>query len=219
MMSNLIFRAMKEKIHLFNYFVKKVMLKEQELLNIKDDRIALLAIILSRVSIQHRHATGCSSETVYITYPKYVEELFLNLCIEAVKNGDNQLLHSFDFKATSMYLRERTFDDVEDKEISKYVNKVLYPEAHHTLDESLYGALVPADEKERINLFHARNVMGSPLELPEPCAETAMIDRAWEKLMQDESFIKLLAQCGKQNRFGYSLAHARYSQHIKLLVP
>ena len=216
-MSNQIFIIM-GKIALFNYFLSKVALKEQELLHVKKDRAALLAVIFSRMDIQHRHATGCSSEKVYLANPKYAEELFICVCLDAKQHGD-YLANAFDFDFVPFYVQGTAIDDITDRTIAAYLDKEIYP--NDCFDKELYAAVSGKDGEALDKMLGGmrslwkRNVIDpNELMMPEPCAETAMIDRAWERLTADENFIKLLNPYTKYDRFTRSLAQSWYGGHI-----
>ena len=207
------------KFELFNYFLSKAALKEQELLHLENERASFLAIILATVNIQHRHATGLSSEKVYMANPKFAEELLACVCVDAAMHGDD-LYHSFDFEYSPSFHRGNTIDGVTDSDIASYLKVEIYPEAKGRADEEIYAELLNAkslalEEKlKRMNPFLTRNVFVEALRMPEPCKETAMIDRAWERLLNDNDFVKLFMPYAKYIYDGRSLAQARYSGHV-----
>lgn len=209
------------KIKLFNYFLSKAALKEKELLHLESERASFLAIILADVNILHRHATGCSSEKVYWANPKFAEELFACVCVDAVMHGD-ELYRAFDFDYCPFSYRGNMIDGVSDKEIASYLNTEIYPEAKGRADKKIYAELLKVknlalDEKlSHMNPFFTRNVFefDEPLWMPEPCAETEMIDRAWDRLLNDNDFVKLFQPYSKYIYDGRSLAQARYSTHV-----
>ena len=210
------------KIALFNYFLSKVALKEQELLHLENERAALLALIFSRTDIQHRHATGCSSEKAYMANPKYAEELFICVCLDAKQHGDH-LANAFDFDFSLFYIQGTAIDDITDRTIAKYLDNEVYPD--DCFDKELYAAVSGKNGEALDKMLDSmrptwkRNVIDpNELMMPEPCAETAMIDRAWERLTADANFIKLLHPYTKYNRFTRSLAQVWYSAHINEIL-
>lgn len=215
-----------KKILIFNYFVKKALEKEKELLGLDDDRAALLALVFSRSQVQHRHATGCCQEVAYAVNPKFLQELFILLCSNAEKSGDN-LKQSFDFVGIPRfqfgYCGE--LQDMEDKDISYYLNNNLFPYAGRQMNKELYTKLLSDLKPEALENFFER--MSSKLtyeprvealEQPEPCAETAMIDRAWSRLVEHNGFISMLKPEGKRDYRGWSIPYQRYAEHINNLL-
>ena len=205
---------MKQK--LFNYFMTKVVQQEQSFLKSDDARLAALEVIFSKMSVHRQYASGASSETIYFCAPKYAEELFLILCMDAAAHGDN-LARLFDFKPFASYLWGHRFEDVSDSELKNYLEKV-YP-INAAVDKELYQKLftLPAEKinniLNRLSAVYIRDAHPELLEnLPEPCAETAMIDRAWARLMGDKTFVELLKPNGKHCHNGYSRAYDRYSK-------
>ena len=206
---------MERKILLFNYFVKKVADKQKELYQLSSDEQAMLAVIFSRASVQFRHATGCSLESVYIAEPKIAEELFVLLCLDAEKHGDH-LMEMFDFKKVPVYEYGNPHKDLSDKEIAAYLSETLYPTCRENVNKDLYGALIFSlealdDVLRRIAPRYWRNVDLSKFEMLEPCAETEMIDRAWDRLVADKGFVDLLTMIGKHDRFCHSNIYKRYA--------
>ena len=213
------------KFKFFNYFLSKAALKEQELLHLKSERAAFLAVILANVNVLHRHATGLSSEKVYMANPKFAEDLLACVCVDAAMHGDN-LYRVFDFEYSPFYYRGKMIDGVTDKEIASYLKVEIYPEAKGRVDEEIYAELLNAkslalEEKlKRMNPLFTRNVFefDEPLWMPEPCAETAMIDRAWERLLNDDDFVRLFQPYAKYIYDGRSLAQARYADHANCIM-
>lgn len=211
---------MEKKILLFNYFVKKVMEKEKELLDLQDDAPALMAVIFSKYGVQHRSASGYSSETAYVVNPKFAQELFIILCSNAESHGDH-LKQVFNFTGVKRYEWGDELADVQDKDITYHLNNNLYPYTGREIDRTLFAKLLPKMSSEDLDNMLARiaPVFGRKpwmhaLEQPEPCAETAMIDRAWERLMAHENFVSMLKPEGKQNYRGQSVPYQRYVEHL-----
>jgi len=207
---------MKQKILLFNYFVKKVADKEKEMYQLSNEQAALLAVIFSRASVEFRHATGCSLEAVYMADPKIAEELFILLCVDAEKHGDH-LMEQFNFEKVPVYEYGNPHKDLSDKEIAAYLNDTLYPVCKEEVNKDVYKALIfsrePLDDiLRRIAPRYLRSVGVSELELPAPCAETAMIDRAWERLLGYDGFKNLVSLAGKHDKLCHSLIYKRYAE-------
>lgn len=220
----LIFRIMEKKILLFNYFVKKAIEKEKELLGLQDDRVALLALIFSRYSVQHCNASGWSPETAYAVEPKFLQELFILLCSNAEKSGDN-LKYAFDFVGIPRYEWGDELKDMHDRDITYQLNNNIFPYAKMDDVREIYVALLPnktPEEQDNILTRMAAVFSKAPrpeaLEQPEPCAETAMIDRAWERLLQHDGFISMLKPSGKQDHCGRSIPYQRYVEHLSTLL-
>ena len=210
---------MKKK--LFNYFLHKVMLKEQELWQLKDESTALLAVIFSSTSIFRRYASGCNMETIYFADPGYAKELFLLLCLDAEKHGDH-LLKAFDFEPREQIQRGKRLQDLTDFALMDYLNKEVYPMAE--VDYNMYAALMKktvAEAQKTMSFMapgYTRAITKEKLVLPEENSETKMIDRAWDRLMQDDEFVELLQVYAKHDNRGNSKAYKRYAPHYDYLV-
>lgn len=213
---------MKQK--LFNYFLKKAVQHEQAFSASDDVRLAALEVIFSKMLVCKQYASGSSTETIYFCNPKYAEELFLVLCADAATHGDN-LLKVFNFRPSSTYIKGHEFPDVRDKELTRYLDQEVYPVAKKFDEEiKLYTKLfsLPAEETEaklrKLSTSYIRKANVEALEnLPEPCAETEMIDRAWDRLTKDEGFLKLFDSNHKHNMNGYSYAYDRYAKLLPAL--
>ena len=210
-----------EKKLLLNYFLKKAMLKEQELLGV-DDREAILAVIFSATSMFHRCASGVTTEQIYFAKPKYALELFLLLCLDAEQHGDH-LLKAFDFKPTMQFCNGNRLPDFEEQELTNYLESEVYPRAW-TIEYDLYASLLKGDSdniKEKLshaNRQYIRSVVTVPLEQPESCAETTMIDRAWNRIKDETWFINMLSISTKHDLYGRSAPHQRYVKHYDYLL-
>lgn len=211
---------MEKKILLFNYFVKKVMEKEKELLDLQDDAPALMAVIFSKYGVQHRSASGYSSETAYVVNPKFAQELFILLCANAESHGDH-LKQAFNFSGIKRYEWGDELQDIQDKDITYHLNNNLYPYTGKEINRELYAKLLPQMSEDELNntLSRIAPVFGRKpwlpaLQQPEPCAETEMIDRAWNRMLEHEGFLSMLKPSGKQNYRGQSVPYARYSEHL-----
>lgn len=210
------FLSMKKK--LFNYFLKKAMQKEQAVLKSGNPGLAALGIIFSKLPIIVPNPNGARVETRYVFIPRYAEELFLILCMDATAHGDN-LLQVFNFKSSMTYIRGYKLQDMKDNELIEYLEQAVYPIAIKLEEEMpLYTKLFSLPPKEtkallqRLSVFYVRKVNIEKLKnQPEPCAETEMIDRAWNRLMHDKNFIVLFDCCCKHLLNGYSNAYEMYS--------
>lgn len=210
------------KKELFNYFLKKVMLKEQELLNIQGEQALLLAVIFSSTSIFRRYQSGCAMEHIYFAKPKYAEELFLLVCLNAEQHGDH-LLRAFNFTEREEFHQGRRAVDVSDSELADYLYKEVYPITEE-VDYDLYGLLTGETPEGALKTMshvapvYTRAVTQKKLEISEKCEETTMIDRAWERLQADEEFMELLQLNKKHDRQGKSNAYKRYAPHLVYLL-
>ena len=216
---------MEKKILLFNYFVKKAIEKEKELLGLQDDRAALLALIFSRYSVQHCNASGWSPETAYAVEPKFLQEMFILLCSNAEKSGD-KLKQAFNFVGIPRYEWGDELKDMHDKDITYQLGNNIFPYAKSEDVREIYTALLPNKSKEELdNIFIRMAAVFSRaprpealIPQPEPCAETEMIDRAWSRLLEHEGFVAMLKPSGKQNYRGQSIPYQRYAEHIYALL-
>jgi len=208
------FLGMKKK--LFNYFLKKAVRTEQLFLGGCDDvKLAALEVIFAKMTVQREYASGgIGIEEIYLWTPKYAQELFLIVCMEAAAHGDN-LLQIFNFKPCTTYIYGQNFPDMQDSELTNYIEQEIYPEAKNIEKEKDFYAkffMLPIDKIDMKKVY-ARGVNINVLEnLPEPCPETEMIDRAWERLMQDDRFIPLFNHYAKYAPNGLSNAYERYSK-------
>ncbi len=194
--------------------------KEKELLDLQDDAPALMAVIFSKYGVQHRFASGYSSETAYVVNPKFAQELFILLCANAESHGDH-LKQAFNFSGIKRYEWGDELADVQDKDITYHLNNNLYPYTGKEINRELYAKLLPQMSEDELNntLSRIAPVFGRKpwlpaLQQPEPCAETEMIDRAWNRMLEHEGFLSMLKPSGKQNYRGQSVPYARYSEHL-----
>ena len=210
------FISMKKK--LFNYFLKKVVQKEQTLLKSGNIRLAALGVIFSKIPVTTPKPNGINIETRYVFIPRYAEELFLFFCMDAAAHGDN-LLQTFDFCPSMTYIRGHSLQDMKDNELINYLEQEVYPVAIKFEEEiALYAELfsLPTEKTkamlQRLSVFYIREVNTKVLkDQPEPCAETEMIDRTWDRLMQDKNFTVLFDSGCKHLLNGYSNAYEMYS--------
>jgi len=195
-------------------------------LGLQDDKVAMLALVFSRARLQHRSATGCSSEEVYAVNPKFLQELFILLCSNAEKSGDH-LKYSFDFVGVPRFEFGWNADlkDLEDKDISYHLDNNLFPYANRQMDKELYTKLLADKTPEELECIFERMASKftyeprpEALELPEPCAETEMIDRTWNRLLEHPNFVSMLKPKGKLDYLGRSVPYQRYVEHISQLL-
>ena len=181
-----------KKILLFNYFISKCVQKEQELLGVSDFKTALLATVLSYSGMVRRYSTGCTLEHICLCYRYYLEELLLCVCVNATKNGEN-LFHAFDFhKAIDSRGGKYSDSYIKDNELDSYLESIL-PNAKNAndIDFSAYKTLLDFSKEEVIKkCYYIENlctIKVNSLPLPTRCAETEIIDRAWERMMNDKN--------------------------------
>ena len=181
-----------KKILLFNYFIMKCVQKEQELLGVKDFKTGLLATVLSYSGMVRRYPTGCTLEHICLCHRYYLEELLLCVCVNATKNGEN-LFHVFDFhKACGSRGGKYSEAYIKDNELDCYLESILpSAESVKDVDFSAYKTLINFSKEDVLkkcyNISNLCAVNVDALPLPERCAETEIIDRAWERLMSDKN--------------------------------
>lgn len=212
---------MKRKIFLFNYFLKKAVEEEQKLLEINGFQVGMLALALSRASIFHRFASGCSMETVYFCSPKYLEEMFLCLCLHIEEQGNN-ILKSFNFKKTYSPMRSPyDSEDIEDKDLTEYLEEIYPPKLSLSDKEKRMYILIIGNPWEVIaSKFSGsiRTVAIEKLELFERNEKTELIDHAWEQLKASGRLDKMLALNLKHNMQGQSILREYYSKKKDFLL-
>lgn len=211
-----------KKIEIFNYFVKKALSEEKELLNTEDDRVAMMALAFAKFDVQHQHATGCSLEKGYLVNTEFVKQLFVLVCLEAKEYGDGRLAQLFSFKPKMHFNYGSVSTDVYDADVEKHLNEVLYP--IDSVDKHLYQALLPKgnpQEVEQTCMKKASEFSRKPnpkaLETTEPCAETEIIDRTWNRLRLNKDFVSLLDPRGKVNNRGDSIIYHFYKDRLSAL--
>lgn len=209
---------MKKKELLFNYFLQKCVQKEQELLNTDDFKTGLLALILSHAHLYRHFAHGVTMSEIYFCKPFYAQELFIYLCFDALEYGDF-LYRSFDFEMETSYRPgEWGVKAYEDKELTQYLDKIFeYPKSMSDVDCELYGKIIGDTSSQELlskfyNVSNLRTITIDSLELPLMCPEVKMIDRAWNRLMVDENFIKMLTIGCKHNSHGRSYIARSYDK-------
>lgn len=209
---------MKKEI-LFNYFLSKAAQKEQELLNIRDARVAQLAIIFAKVRIFRRYPSGCTMEDIIGIKPEYAQELFLNLCLDAEKHEDH-LLKSFDFRSKPFLHQGGCVNMLVDEDIKKILEEKLYPKSDYPRRTLEFYRVLAKDENVDLETKIQPEILDVNLiemtQLPE-AKEAMMIDRAWQRLTENEHFINLLQPYGKYDQYGRSHAYMAYAQEYKYL--
>lgn len=185
-----------KKILLFNYFIMKCVQQEQSLLGVKDFKTGLLATVLSYSGLVRRYQTGCTLENICFCHRYYLEELLLCLCVNAQKNGEN-LFGVFDFCKAYGERGGKLYDAfIKDKELDSYLESI-FPSITiaDEVEFSEYKSLVNLSKEELLEkCYYVKNlckVKVSSLMVSEPCLETEIIDRAWERLIKDEGSANL----------------------------
>jgi len=189
---------MKTKILLFSYYLQKLAQMEQELLGVNDQQTGLLAVILAKTNLFRRFSSGCTTQELCFCNPMFAQELFIHLCLNAEENGDN-LLSSFDFAQTltfSLGLVEHPI--IQDNEITIFLNEV-YPEvkSKKEIATSLYVQILGEMSRDElcdkfVQLANFRKINAKALCISEPCAETAMIDKALARLKKGSILQEML---------------------------
>ena len=208
---------MEKKILLFNYFLKSLAQIEQKLMSIDDVNVAMLTTITSHATVFRRYPSGCALENVCACIPSYAQELFLYVCIDAKKNGDN-LFGAFNFRVSvNSYVREAYQDD----ELSNHLSK-LFP-VDENPDLSLFATILHGkyNEEEVKQVFkypaNFRKFDKNLFVVAEKCVETKMIDKALERLADNADFVKLLNVFNKHDHFGISSVYYMYKPYLHYL--
>ena len=202
---------------IFNYFVKKCIDKKYALLGV-NFKEAMLGMILSHTSLIRRYAQGVSMEEIYLTNRYYFEELFLILCLDAKKHGQD-IISKFNFQYTNRYRQSAMFvDHIEDTDLDKYLESILPTVKNKKeVDFSLYENVtsLSAEDllKKSYRLDNLCKVAIDELELPDPSEETAVIDNAWERLMANADFVELVERENKHTPQAQSIAVCYLEQH------
>lgn len=206
---------MKRKILLFNYFISKCLEREKELLKTDDFKTLMLGLITARASIFHRTASGCSTEMGYIIRPKFLQELFVFLCLDAMEHGDN-LLEPFNFSKTHTfsYLHWGK-GDFEDIELTAYLEKAYLEVNQLTEDEkAMYSQIITPLPKVFQSPYYGsvriRRVTLEKLTVSSKDKYTEMIDRAFERLSRCENFVGMFLLDGKYDLYGMSTPYCQY---------
>ena len=213
-----------KKIFLFNYFLQKCMLKVQELLKLDDDTNASqLGIIVSKARMFHRTASGCTMEELYFCNPMYAQELFLYFCYCMEDKGES-LLRCFDFHRCISYLPGMySVECYEDKDISHHLER-LYPVVTQIsdVDMSLFKKLLGehTDEELTKKFRQVSNFRGvTPLymeNIPTAKPEMELIDKAWRRIENKQTFINMLVPHNKHDHNGRSHAYNAYFNKMNI---
>lgn len=213
---------MEKKILLFNYFIEKCLDNEKMFLKTDDFKTLMLGLAFAKASVFHRNISGCSSETVYFIKPKFLQEMFVLLCLNAYEHGDD-LFKVFDFNQTYAFHGQHSEQgDFEDVELTSYLNKVyvetapLKPE-----EEAMYTTLAKVEkltpEMFPHHRFSLKRVAVDELEVSQENDFTKMIDRAFERMSQSEEFIQLFLVSGKYDLYGISKPYSMYIRRLNEL--
>lgn len=213
------------KTKIFSYYLQKLAGEEHKLLGVDDDRAALLALVLTKANLFRRFHTGCTTQELCFCNLRYVQELFIYICLNANDSG-NKLLSLFDFNQTMIYRGEvcgRPY--LEDKDINIFLDK-LFPKVHRNeeyVEKSPYALLLPeiselSDSKWREKFVHPSNLCNVNLEVLCPLEtgeETALVDAALAELENDTIFFEMLLLTNRCDIHGESRAYQAYFQQIK----
>lgn len=213
---------MNKKLLLFSYYLKMLAQKEQEMLRSDDFRIGLLAIIFADTRLFRRFVSGCSVEPICFCNPMYAQELFIYLCLDAEKHGDN-LLKEFDFCQTLSFHPRFVNGNLylQDMELSYFLMNKFYPPVivSADIDRALlkkFGNCI--NEPNMLAKFHSHNnicqVCPKALNATGSCAETEMIDRALTRLADDPIMKNMLNLTTKCNLHAESAAFGAIKQVI-----
>lgn len=212
---------MKKKI-LFSYYLQKLAQMEQELLGVNDQRMALLALVLTKANLFRRICSGCTMQTLYFCNPMYIEELFIYLCLKAGREG-MKLRSQFHFvQSSASYPGMWGQPYVEDKDITLFLAKVYpMPKSKKEVDIDLYRRFLDnmsSDElwQKFIQLCNFRNVNTNALCTSEHCEETALIDVIFEKLKDDKVLQNMLSLNSRCNIYAQSPAYKEIQKRINL---
>ena len=213
-----------KKIFLFDYFLKKCVLKVQELLNLDGDaKASQLGVIVSKARMLHRTANGCTMEEICFCNPMYAQELFLYFCYCMEDKGE-RLLKSFNFHRFISYLPGMySVECYEDKDITHHLEG-LFPivSNENDIDVTIFNKILGTHtEEELIGKFRqVSNFRGvKPLYLeniPTAKNEMELIDKAWMAIEKDETFINMLTVHGKHDHNGRSHAYNTYFNKMKI---
>lgn len=201
------------KTKIFSYYLQKLAQMEQELLGVKDQRAALLAVILAKTNLFRRLHTGCTVQPICMCFPRYAQELFLYMCIEAKKKGTD-ILSYFNFAQKTAYIPGLWGQPyVEDADITSFLTKV-YPEvlSVNEIDINLYRYFFEKENKEEliekfIHLGNFRQVNEKALRPLGTCKEKKMIDDAFELLKDNTILCNMLSLVNKCDIYGKSPAY------------
>ena len=205
---------MEKKILLFNYFLKSLAQLEQRLMGFDDFNVAMLATITSKATIYRRYPSGCTMESAAACVPSYAQELFIYALIDAKKNGDDDLLKSYDFvPVVSLSLA-----GIEDYDVTDHLRNLFPTDSNPDLNvlSCIFGGNYSHAEIKGMFKYDANYSRFNEelFEVASECDETAMIDRAMVRLANDAEFVKLLNVFYKHDHFCRSLAYQTYAQYL-----
>ena len=205
---------MAKKILLFNYFLHQAAELVQKQCG-QDEKTALLSIIFSKANIFRRCASGGTSQTVWTCHPRYAEDLYWIVLLDAKAHGED-ILKYYQPRASFLYGGEKQWGAaiLEDADIQRQCDQI-YPKA--ALDCELYKKVSGLDTLPEIH--HVKSVDATKLELPAPDADTIAIDRALGRLCADKEFLNLLNICSKYDFYGRSMAQKYYATHYTAVIP
>ena len=193
------------------------------LLKTDDFKTLMLGLITAKASIFHRTASGCSTETVYILRSKFLQELFVFVCLDAIEHGDN-LLEPFGFLKTHAFSHLHwDKGDFEDIELTTYLERVYSEVSKLTREEkAMYTKIINSLPKECKSPYHGnvriKRVTLEKLTVSSKDKYTEMIDRAFERLSRRENFVGMFSLSGKYDLYGISIPYNRYIQKLDVLL-
>lgn len=211
------------KTKIFSYYLQKLAEEERKLLG-GNERSALLALVLTKAHLFRRFHTGCTTQELCFCNPRYVQELFIYLCLKAKESG-SKLLSLFDFKQTTAYhtgMRGRLY--LEDRTINNFLIRV-FPSVkrEEQIEKSLYVALLPelsalSGAEWEIKFSHISNFRAVNLEAlspVDPCEGTALVDAVMDEMKDDEILRKMLSLGSRCDMYGASPVYHAYFSEIR----
>ena len=208
---------MEKKILLFNYFLKSLAQFEQRLMGFDDFNVAMLATITSKATVYRRYPSGCTMESVAACIPSYAQELFIYALIDAKKNGDGELLKSYDFKPVVSL----SLVGIEDYDVTDYLKKLFPMDSNPDLNviSCILGGKYSHSEIRGMFKYDANYSRFNEelFEVASECEETAMIDRTMERLVNNAEFVKLLNVFYKHDHYCRGLAYQAYTPYLHYL--
>lgn len=207
---------MEKKKNLLNYCMLKFAQEAKVLYHLPDERTALLSLTFDHRSLFRRVSTGCFMQDICFANVLYPQDLLFLLCLEAYVKGDN-LVEQFSFAIDYPHYR-CNWDTLylEDKELSRYLCEEIFPEvsSKKQINFAAYRAisgleLTPDNVLEKFFHFgNLRSIKVGSLPKLEPCAETEMIDRAFDSLSARVDIDKLLTT--KHDMYGRSILQTMF---------
>ena len=213
-----------KKMFLFDYFLKKCVLKVHDLLKLDDDtKASQLGVIVSKARMFHRTANSCTVEEIYFCNPMYAQELFLYFCYRMDDKGE-RLLKSFNFHRFISYLPGMySVECYEDKDITYHL-ETLFPvvSTKDDIEYDVFNKILGTHSEEELeekfrHISNFRGVKRLSLEnIPTAKPEMELIDATWAKLENDEEFIRMLTVNCKHDHNGRSHAYNAYFNKMKI---